>query len=521
MGFFWRKKPDVLPREKSTIIGKKVRTMQDDFDEIAKNGHVEMEKQSKKTQSKRLPPSPKEALSSGSPFSQPTYPVSKKPLFKKREASKPSPPLASIENIPHVSLPPVVQNVQKEVIREAPKEPPKEVPQELPQEALKQTLEESAPPPIERFPTPLPISRDFSISEKALPTSSHEELLPSEKQKEMEAKPLGEEVRPLPSEGPKKIEFNKAPIRTGMWPVGQPDAVPFVSNIQSEKSDVKKSLFQTSAGKSSSPPDHIILKEGWGWKHFFVSVIIVGLLGGAGFFFWKTRFPEATFPRFSFSDISFPHIPDITSNPSAEELRVEPEPEPDDGFPFSTKNSNTFLVDVERETVSTLREKLMKQAETMRESQMTGPVPFSVVDRTNTPIAFYMFASVFNLGLSGDLLNALDNDFTLWVFLDGNQPRLSLSVRIKHADNAQKYMSTSEGTLPVSLKNIFLVEDSLKKQDVSFGSGLYRGVLIRYLNFQSESPLSLDYAFIDTQLIIGTSRDSARTTIDTFLDKKN
>ena len=162
----------------------------------------------------------------------------------------------------------------------------------------------------------------------------------------------------------------------------------------------------------------------------------------------------------------------------------------------------------------------MKNAETMRQAHMTGPVPFSVVDKTNTPIAFFIFASIFNLGLSGDLLNSLDNTFTLSLFLDNDEPRAILSITTKDTIETQKYLSASEKTLPLSLKNILLVDTPPSVPAATFATASYRDTSIRYFNLSAETPLSFDYAFVNNTLIIGTSKNAERAGIDTLLNSK-
>ena len=298
-------------------------------------------------------------------------------------------------------------------------------------------------------------------------------------------------------------------LRTGAWPKVQEDSSSLPQKTAHSSTKAKK--LKSVPPSVNTLPENIILREGWGWNgKFFILLGILALVGTGGYFFWRTR---------QFSDITLPSVslPDISINPSAEDIQKNPEKE----WPFSTKNPNAFPVDVETESVSLLRERLMQHALTMKESGMSEPVAFSVVDKTNTPIAFFIFASIFNLGLSGDLLNSLENKFTLHLFLDAGNPRLVLSIPAKNTPEAKKYLAASEKTLAVSLKNILLAENVSVPSTASFESGMYRNIPIRYFNISSDASLSFDYAFIEDTLILGTSKDSARAILDTVLSSES
>ncbi len=481
MGFFSKKKP--TSNAVHDMVDAKIRTMRHDLEEIAKNGRIQVDE----------------------PFEEPGAPKEKTSAEKEKKFSSDSPFFQSEPVVPET---PVISDVPlpKEDIKETllPEETKEKVTlskegREIEESDLK--LQQAELP----IAPPTPPSSTETFAQKTPQQIPLSPLPPKEDETEFTP----------PEEKLKQLEKKQESLRTGVWPMRSLkkktfDAKPLASKTLPKKVSIRKATLD-----KKPLPDNIILKERWGWKHYFALIIILAALGGGAFFFRKTRFQEMTFPK-----ISLPALPDIASNPKAEELRVEPEPK--ENLPFSTAHSNTFLIDVETESVSTLREKLLKNAKDMSAVGIESPIRFSVVDKTNTPIAFFIFASVFNLGLSADLLNSLDNDFSLWIFLDRGAPRLVLSVNIKHADNVNTFISASEKSLPVSLKNLFLTEAEapLEKVESAFGDGIYRGVAIRYLNFQSETPLSLDYGVIRSTLIVGTSKDSTRAVIDTILGKE-
>lgn len=459
MGLFSKK--EVVKTPPSSLSGAKIHTMKDDIEHISidqpSSSHTEANS-IPKTSPLEAPLSP--VIPTVSPFSQPAT----------------ASPIESPER--EVSQKEVPTNIEH---------PPKTIASDEPKPTPPAPIFQHAPLNLPSFQKPL--GGTPTIKEKESPahvdTSSPDH--PQEK---------------TPSKKPEML-------RTGAWPKVQEDSSSLPQKTAHSSTKAKK--LKSVPPSVNTLPENIILREGWGWKgKFFILLGILALVGTGGYFFWRTR---------QFSDITLPSVslPDISINPSAEDIQKNPEKE----WPFSTKNPNAFPVDVETESVSLLRERLMQHALTMKESGMSEPVAFSVVDKTNTPIAFFIFASIFNLGLSGDLLNSLENKFTLHLFLDAGNPRLVLSIPAKNTPEAKKYLAASEKTLAVSLKNILLAENVSVPSTASFESGMYRNIPIRYFNISSDASLSFDYAFIEDTLILGTSKDSARAILDTVLSSES
>lgn len=482
MGFFSKKTPETLKNDTPDLIDAKIHVMQHDLDEIAKTGRVEIDatpQETKKSKPKETNEVSDTPIPSDSPFSQSIYPASDEPLPE----TTPKPKTPPAPEPPTLVAP----------IPESPAPVPQAAPDPAPpvRAPRPETSTDMRRGPSAITSTPL----NLPTFEAAPAPTQRERTLPS--------------ARPAPPPKPDtSVPPQPAAIRTGAWPV------PTEPAETDKKSSPKKSLSKKKSATKKSPPDknalpdNIILKEGWGWKHTVLLGLVVVALGGGASYFWMTRSSE------SMPEFSLPRIPDITGNPKAEEILSEPEEE----LPFSTATPNTFVIDVETETVSMLREKLLANAETMKDAGMTGPVPFTVVDKTNTPIAFFIFASVFNLGLSGDLLNSIDNDFTLSLVIDQDEPRLVFTLHVKNADDAARYLAASEKTLLISLKNILLVETPPAIPASTFNTGTYRDITVRYFNFPEEPLLSLDYALTSETLIIGTSKNATRFEIDALLN---
>ncbi len=479
MGFFSKKIFTGNKKDTHKMIDAKIHVMQHDLDEIAKNGYVEIESPHKEISAQKKPTpamSPENnPVPSGSPFSQSPY-------------SSPDDISTSSLETPRTPA----ETSQQETLPSKDIFPPKEV--------KGQTTPLTRPStPLQAAPTSIPHEAMHLNIGGQFPTDTRPTEPASQK--------------PILTEIPKSPATQQESLRTGTWPVeSSTKAASSKKHNQKETALEKISLQETPTDKKIVADD-IILKERWGWKQLLLMFVVFGVIGGGIFYFWKTRFSRE---EMSPSIVTHPNIPDVSGNKEDSNLQTEPTA----SLPFSTTNTNPFLVDVETETVSTLREQLMKNAEAMKQANMTGPVSFSVVDKTNTPIAFFIFASIFNLGLSGDLLNSLDNNFTLSLFLDNGEPRAILSITVKNSADAQKYLSLSEKTLPLSLKNVLLVDTPPSVPAATFSTTPYKSTTIRYFNFSTETPLSFDYTFIDNTLIIGTSKNAERASIDAILDSK-
>lgn len=477
------------------------------------------------------PPSPQHAPKSSSPQTPPPFgPFSSPPTPPPPPSPTPEIPASPVKETqpilktlpperkssPVISTTPAAQPEIKPLPENPPKTPP---PTPFP---TPPTQETTKTPSLEPSPTKAPPATLPSPSRTELPRApktftpprSSSLNLPSFQRSPQESltnqlpktAAIGIERKTLPSrETPPSsppTPSAEASLRTGTWPIEE----------ASKKSSVlpprATSVSETPGSKTL--PDNIVFDQGWGWKKFLLAAVVALLIASGGYYFWTTRQPSNS------PGNSFFSLPDISVDTSLTTLEQKKALEK---LPFSAEKSNPFIIDVETETVSTIRERLLTHAKTMKEAGMNGPVPFAVVDKTNTPIAFFIFASVLNLSLSGDLLNSLENNFTLFLFLDKGSPRLGLSIKIKGKSDAKKFLAASEGTLPISLKNLLLVEKPPTEAFPVFASAKYREAPVRYFNFPAQNNLSLDYVLAKDFLVIATSKNTSEALVDLLIEK--
>ena len=74
-----------------------------------------------------------------------------------------------------------------------------------------------------------------------------------------------------------------------------------------------------------------------------------------------------------------------------------------------------------------------------------------------------------------------------------------------------------EATIKDDLKELFLIENLSDAATEEFQDKIHNDVYIRYMNFPTPD-LSLDYALINGNLVIATSRESMFAIIDKLLE---
>ncbi len=111
-------------------------------------------------------------------------------------------------------------------------------------------------------------------------------------------------------------------------------------------------------------------------------------------------------------------------------------------------------------------------------------------------------------------MNALDENFSIFFFLDGTEPRMGLQVTIKEKEAFTTALSTAEGTLPKTLEPFFLDKTTAPKTGLVFRSGVYQEQPVRYTNVDPAMNLSVDYAMRGHIWLMGTSQNTLRMLLD-------
>ncbi len=221
----------------------------------------------------------------------------------------------------------------------------------------------------------------------------------------------------------------------------------------------------------------------------FVALVV------AGYYFWITRMTPVPPP---------PVLPAIP-----EPVIIEKE-EPK----FSVENPNYLPIDTEKDTAQTIQQLLIKTAAEVKETGISAPIEFVVVDQNNNPISLSIFSILSGLKLA-PVLDNLEEGFSLLICLDSENSRMGLAADLKDKPKVTSAMTTKEKTL-VNDVSFLLLGEIPQKTKGAFSINDSKSFPIRYLNIDAsaEGSLSVDYSLTDKQLIIATSKNTMWAILD-------
>lgn len=306
----------------------------------------------------------------------------------------------------------------------------------------------------------------------------------------LQGQPMAE--APLQTPAPMAPVNTEASLRTAPIspsPISQPASpvAPLPNNIILEKSEQ-----QTGHSHSSK-----ILIIG--------SILAVGLILIIGIFLYLEKIRDAEI-------VDQAPIEESTTIDSNEEVTTEPVLETET---FSTTRSNYLPIDPETATKESILAEIGALEARILEAGITEPIVFQVTDQNNIPLAMSRFAYLLELGPGEDVLTALDEDFTLVIYLEGGQPRRGIATKLKEEQEDPSGLLTKlEAVLPVTFRNILYPSDLVLPTPIKFSSGSYNNSVVRYSNIAPEKGYSFDYILQNKLLFFGNSKDVTRKTLE-------
>ncbi|MFA6047434.1 MAG: hypothetical protein WCV59_01670 [Parcubacteria group bacterium] len=226
----------------------------------------------------------------------------------------------------------------------------------------------------------------------------------------------------------------------------------------------------------------------WG-KLILITVVIFLLFaaGAGGYYFWINKKSAAKIPT------------STTVSPPKSTLALD--------------KPNYLNVDTSSEKID-IASAIDKYVREVTDEKPNTPVEFIVVDNQNNPILFKDFASKSGLSLPKDITGNLKDTFSLFIYLDEEQPRIGLAVDSNDlvGINLKDALLKNETSLISNMTSLYL-GNSVNTDDTPFTTSYYGGAEIRYKNIPIPT-MSLDYTIFRDKLIIGTSKMTARSIID-------
>ena len=241
-------------------------------------------------------------------------------------------------------------------------------------------------------------------------------------------------------------------------------------------------------------------------------ILITIITGASAYYFWTTRQanpPEEIITNNNENNETGNTVPAET--PVSSKIDVPK---------FSIEQPNHLNLDIATATPESIKAILQNNIKELKDSKIVSAVEFVIVDMENKPIKFSSFAEKFGIVFPKSIMSSLKDVFSLFIYNDNENYRLGFTIERTESPGLQKLMLAEEPKLPTDLNPIFLdiaySSDAKKK----FSTSNYDNFLIRYNNIVSPEYLSVDYAFSESKLILGTTKITIRAVIDKISGEK-
>lgn len=184
--------------------------------------------------------------------------------------------------------------------------------------------------------------------------------------------------------------------------------------------------------------------------------------------------------------------------------------------PFAPDTTNFLMVDTETVTTPSFLALLTESGAKISAAQMSKPVEFLLTDKNNNPLAFSRFAYLTDLSLPEDLIAALGETFSIFLYNTDGKITMGLSFAPFASGDmgtVRELVTKNEASLPFLFRPLLFPGLTVPTK-ASFRSGVYNTEAVRYVNVEAAQGISFDYVMRDKEWIIGTSKDTLRAIID-------
>ncbi len=288
-------------------------------------------------------------------------------------------------------------------------------------------------------------------------------------------------------------DISSAKISSSTQPLTMKNDLVEIPSIKTETPDVKtkNSLYNT-----------IIV---------IIFLLIIGIIGLSAYYFLAMNTKKQELPTPTINE-----EPVVIEKP-AEEVPIVQAPVEK----YSKTKPNYLTMDPSVLSEADIKTTIAKVASEIQALTESIPYEFIIVDSNNNPVPFSIFATATKLTLSPEILSYLDDDFSLFIYNDNNNPRTGLSINILPEKNSSlsAELQKQELLLPEALSFFFL--DTVPDiKNSAFTATIYNSNNIRYLNVNEPKNLSIDYTVSGSQLAIGTSKNTLRSILDKTIQQK-
>lgn len=194
-------------------------------------------------------------------------------------------------------------------------------------------------------------------------------------------------------------------------------------------------------------------------------------------------------------------------------LKPPEKPEPEIPASF-IETETTKIIAIKEGKETELFKTLKKEASGFQEDGTFRRILVKKITREKDYfLLFKDFVEILEITIPDDVSYNLGNAYTLFFYAQGGEIRMGFMGEISDSFNLNQRLKSWEKTMKQDLEPIFLGQEPGEPAIEEFQDSNYRGAAIRYINF-SGSSLAIDYAVVGNYLIITTSKESMRATID-------
>lgn len=233
-------------------------------------------------------------------------------------------------------------------------------------------------------------------------------------------------------------------------------------------------------------------------------MVVAIVLGGYYFLFGRTK-----------TEIAEPQTENAPQQTKPQPAIEEPVTEPEK---YLSEKPNYLSLDIANTSAEEIKKKISDIAEELKTvSEKQSLYEFVVVDANNNPVSFPIFATAAKLNLSPAILKSLAESFSIFLYNDNGNERLSLVMGIKDKKVLTFELLKQEKTLISDASFLFLNE----KPEITKGTfqdNVHKNIPIRFFNVNKEITLSIDYAIINDKLVISASKNTVRAIIDRLIN---
>lgn len=186
---------------------------------------------------------------------------------------------------------------------------------------------------------------------------------------------------------------------------------------------------------------------------------------------------------------------------------------------INSAKPNFLVIDSQIKDKAAIQEVLRKKIEEVKTAKIYTPVEFVLTDKSFTPLIFQDFSQRIGLTFPKSITDNFKTTFSIFISnTEKNQVGLAVFVDIKDEKTIKPLLSNEEPQLVKELDSLFLGK-TYQDKGVLYFINNYKNTEVRYHNIQLDGSMSIDYAILNSKLMLATSKSATLNILDKILAK--